>query len=222
MAPPSKGTARPRPRKTREDPGKAVGSGPAPANGSILSDREIVRGARELVAEVGVDGLTMRRLSAKLGVALGATYHHVPTKRDLLLLLAHDLYDEVIVPKKGSWDQRIKKLMLDVADVVGRYPGMASFMNANADDSMPLELSRAVTEILADAGFGQRDINAVRAALFFYVTGMSTGSFTVASTTALKGVDIRRLFEDGLDILLAGARVRLESGQRGRRGRRST
>jgi AcrR family transcriptional regulator len=199
-----------------------VGPSAAPANGSALSDREIVRGARELVAEVGVDGLTMRRLSTKLGVALGATYHHVPTKRDLLLLLAHDLYDEVVVPKKGTWDQRIKKLMVDVADMVGRYPGMAAFMNANADDSMPVELSRAVTEILANAGFGPRDINAVRAALFFYVTGMSSGSLTPASTSALRGVDIRRLFEDGLDILLAGARVRLEANQRGKRSRKTT
>jgi hypothetical protein len=38
----------------------------------------------------------------------------------------------------------------------------------------------------------------------------------------LKGVDIRRLFEDGLDILLAGARVRLEASQRGKRSRKTT
>jgi AcrR family transcriptional regulator len=219
MAARRKATGRPRRRRKQDDQATRVGPSAAPANGSALSDREIVRGARELVAEVGVDGLTMRRLSTKLGVALGATYHHVPTKRDLLLLVAHDLYGEVVVPKKGTWDQRIKKLMVDVADMVSRYPGLAAFMSANADDSMPVELRRAVTEILANAGFGRRDINAVRAALFFYLTGMSSGSVTPASTRALTSVDIHRLFEDGLDILLAGARVRLEASQRGKRSR---
>jgi AcrR family transcriptional regulator len=223
MAPRDKGTDPSRPRQLTGVSKSQAATGSVAVNGSALSDREIVRAARDLIAEVGVQGLTMRRLSAKLGVALGATYHHVPTKRDLLLLVAHDLYDEVVAPEKGTWDQRVKKLMVEVAEVVARYPGMASFMNSNADDSMPVELSRAVVQILRDAGFSRRDINAVMAALFFYVTGMSSGGLSAASSSSqLRGVDIKRLFEDGLDILLAGARVRLEEDESRRRRRRSS
>src|ERR1700722_20475670 len=101
MAPRGKGTDAGRPRQLN---GAAKKQGaPVAVDGSGLSDREIVRAARDLIAEVGVQGLSMRRLSAKLGVALGATYHHVPPKRDLLLLVAHDLYEEVHVPEKGTW-----------------------------------------------------------------------------------------------------------------------
>jgi AcrR family transcriptional regulator len=219
MAPSTKATARTRPRK-EQDRSDLPGSGAGEVGAAVLSDREIVRAARELVAEVGVDGLTMRRLSAKLGVALGATYHHVPTRRDLLLLLAHDLYDDVAVPKEGTWDYRIKKLMVDIAEIVGRYPGMAAFMNANAADSTPVELNHALIEILRKAGFSHRDVNAVMAALFFYVTGMSSGSLNATSLSTLTGADIRHLFEDGLDILLAGAKVRLEANESARPSRR--
>jgi AcrR family transcriptional regulator len=181
-----------------------------------LSEAQIVHAARQLIAEVGVDGLTMRALSAELGVALGATYHHVPNKRDLLLLVAQELYDEVVLPEKGTWDQRLKKLMVSVAEVVGRHPGMASFMNSNAADSMPVELNRRVTDLLSEAGFSSRDVHAVMGALFIYVNGVISGGFGAAPPGAMT-VDVSRIFRDGLEMLLTGARARLDEGLEARR-----
>lgn len=189
-------------------PRAAVGAAQA-VNGSSLSEGEIVHAARELVSEAGVDGLTMRALSAKLGVALGATYHHVPNKRDLLLLVAHELYDEVVLPEKGTWDQRLKKLMVSVAEVVGRHPGMASFMNSNAADSMPVELNRQVTDLLSEAGFSSRNVHAVMGALFIYVNGVISSGFGRVAPRVMT-VDVSRIFRDGLEMLLTGARARLE------------
>jgi AcrR family transcriptional regulator len=177
------------------------------AGASPLSNREIVEAARALLIEVGIGGLTMRKLSARLGVALGATYHHVPTKRDVLLLVAHDLYDEVPVPPDGHWDARVKHIMLSVGEIVARYPGLSDFMIANAADVVPVDLDRSFSQILIDAGFSPDGIDSVKSALFFYVTGMSAGGFSAAAK--FEGFDARRLFEDGLDLLLAGARARL-------------
>ena len=165
-----------------------------------------------------MDGLNMRALSAQLGVALGATYHHVPNKRDLLLLVAHDLYDEVVLPDKGPWDQRLKKLMVSVADVVGRHPGMASFMNSNAADSMPVELNRRVADLLSEAGFSSRNVHAVMGALFIYVNGVISGGFGEAASGAMTA-DVSRIFRDGLEMLLTGARARLEEDLEARRSR---
>jgi len=164
----------------------------------------------------------MRALSAQLGVALGATYHYVPNKRDLLLLVAHDLYDEVVLPDKGPWDQRLKKLMVSVAEVVGRHPGMASFMNSNAADSMPVELNRRVVDLLREAGFSSRNVHAVMGALFIYVNGVISGGFGEAASGAMKA-DVSRIFRDGLEMLLTGARARLEEdlGTRRRRTQRA-
>jgi AcrR family transcriptional regulator len=184
-----------------------------------LSDRQIVEAARQIVAESGVDGLTMRRLSARLGVTLGATYRHVPTKHALLLLVAEDLYDQIAVADRGTWSERVKQMMLDVAEVVRRHPGMASFMNVNARQSVPVKLNRVLVAILQDAGFNREGIDAVMAALFFYVTGMCASGFDPgasrrsAAARRAAVADLQDLFERGLDILLAGAEVTLEQSR---------
>jgi AcrR family transcriptional regulator len=205
-------------RRGRRDDKRLPDPAAAVEDGSGLSDRQIVQAAREIITEVGVDGLTMRALSARLGVALGATYHHVPTKRDLLLLVAHELYDEVVLPEKGVWDQRLKKLMISVAEVVGRYPGMAAFLNANAADSMPVDLHRRVFSLLQDAGFSKRNNDAIRGALFIFVNGVNSGAIKGGMPAVLSPTDVKRMFQDGLDILLAGARVILEDELKTRGG----
>ena len=48
-------------------------------------DRErVVRAALALLDEVGLDGLTLRRLAQDLGVKAPALYWHVASKADLL------------------------------------------------------------------------------------------------------------------------------------------
>jgi TetR/AcrR family transcriptional regulator, tetracycline repressor protein len=204
-------------RSTGSLPSVPMGGGDAGG----LSDRQIVQAAGEIVEEVGVNGLTMRGLSAKLGVALGATYHHVPNKRDLLLLLAHEIYDEVVLPEKGRWDQRLKQLMMSVVEVVGRYPGMAAFMNANASDSMPLDLHRRVIAVLEEAGFGPRNMEVLMGAMFIYATGIGSGAVRTDQQSPLSAEGVTRMFQDGLDLLMAGAQVRLEQELDSRRRRKT-
>ena len=45
---------------------------------------EVRRTATELLDEVGVEGLSMRALGARLGVEAMSLYHHVPNKEALL------------------------------------------------------------------------------------------------------------------------------------------
>jgi len=201
------GRRTPKGRTTTAAKGGVAGD---PGAGAALSDRAIVHAAREIIAESGVQGLTMRRLSTSLGVALGATYHHVATKHDLLVLVGRDLYGEVTaaVPT-GSWDLKLKKLMLTMSSVVARYPGMAGFMMANSAELVPTELNRVVRDILQEAGFSDRGAAAVLSALFFYVTGMNAGSLNSGQATLYSRRSLESRFEDGMDILLAGAQVRL-------------
>ena len=65
------------------------------ARRNALSEQEIVATALEIIKRAGVEGLTMRMLSDSLGVALGATYKHVPNKDELLRLVAHELYSRI-------------------------------------------------------------------------------------------------------------------------------
>jgi TetR/AcrR family tetracycline transcriptional repressor len=59
----------------------------------ISIDRDsIVRAAFALLDEVGLDGITMRALAARLSVQAPALYWHVRDKADLIVMMALDLY----------------------------------------------------------------------------------------------------------------------------------
>jgi AcrR family transcriptional regulator len=194
----------------------------APPESPPLSDVAIVRAARELIAEVGVDGLTMRRLSAKLDVALGATYHHVPTKHALVVLVAQDLYREVELPAAGDgdWADRVKAIIVSTARVIGEYPGMANYMMTHMDDMVPTELQAVMVDVLRDAGFREHSIQVVLSALYFYGTGMSANMLPIREAEAFGDADVPALFDEGLDMLLAGARLRLDADLAHRAARR--
>lgn len=197
----------------RRNPGRApTATKPslsAGGGGAALSDRRVVEAARRIIAAEGVDGLTMRRLSDDLGVTLGATYRHVPSKRDVLLLVARDLYGQAKLPAKGTWDERIKRVMIDVARIMSAHPGMATFITGAGDETLPADLHLAVVGVLQEAGFTPQGIDTVVAALFFYVHGIVASGLIHGRDGAMSQARIRRLVERGLDLLLAGAKVTL-------------
>jgi AcrR family transcriptional regulator len=181
-----------------------------------------VAAARRIILEVGVKGLTMRRLSDELGVALGATYYHVATRHDLLVLVGRSLFAEVELPgaEAGDWAARVKGAMVHVAAVVGQHDGIAAFLLANLDEVVPKELQQEMLDVLHEAGFDPHTTAVLMMALLFYVSGVSAGGQDVRSAVMLHGEDLEPLFEEGLDLLLDGARNRLNAGRRSG-GRRS-
>ncbi|MPZ64323.1 MAG: TetR family transcriptional regulator [Pseudonocardiaceae bacterium] len=59
-----------------------------------LNRDDVVQAAANLLDEVGLDGLTLRRLAARLGVCAPTLYWHVKDKRDLLDLVAEAILAE--------------------------------------------------------------------------------------------------------------------------------
>jgi AcrR family transcriptional regulator len=196
---------------------RASAETPTPPEGPKLTDVVIVQAAREIVAESGVDGLTMRDLSTKLGVALGATYHHVPTRHDLVKLVCADVYREVPTPSPdGDWAQQMKSMMLASDRAVRGYPGLSAYMMSHADDMTPVALNRAMRTVLGDAGFSAHSISVVLSALTSFGNGMAANRESLRAGAARAKVDIDQLYEDGLDMLLAGARELLSADREAR------
>ncbi len=176
-----------------------------------LSDTEIVAAARAILAQDGVEGLTMRRLSTELQVALGATYHHVRTKHDLLLMVAHELFDEAAArPMTGTtWEDKLVSAMRETADRLGQYPGFGSFVLANVTAVFPTDQYVRINTILREeGGLSEEDALTTVTAMFFYVGGMIASGFAHPSTPPGVPEDIRERFEAGLRLLLEGARSR--------------
>jgi AcrR family transcriptional regulator len=170
-----------------------------------LTEREVVTTALAIVAEVGVAGLTMRQLSDRLGVALGATYKYVPNKSALLALVAHELFTQIEhdVPEDEEWSGRVRALFMRIYDTFRDYPGLADQVAYQPPSADLPQLGTTLVKLLADEGFTPEAIDDLLSALFLYTTGALLTAARPSSPSSAA------TFGAGLDLLLAGARNQL-------------
>lgn len=77
----------------------------------LLRKANVVEGALAVLDDEGLDGLTMRRLGAALGVQAGALYRHFPSKEALLDAMAERLVAGLAEPAlDGPWDAQLTAL----------------------------------------------------------------------------------------------------------------
>lgn len=192
----------------------------APLTGRVsLSIEAIVDTACELIAESHTDQLTMRKLSERLGVALGATYHHVPNRDALLVLVADRINRQVVVGPTNprAWQATLRTMMIDYAAAYSAYPGMATFCLTNLRATGPVDTRDQVLEMLAAAGFARDSAIDVLAALFFYANGATATDIFRREQPGFSPALMWRRFEQGLELLLQGAAVQLRADKRARR-----
>jgi TetR/AcrR family transcriptional regulator, tetracycline repressor protein len=175
-----------------------------------LTPEEIVAAADEIMSEVGVAGLTIKQLSTKLGVSMGAMYHHVASKDAVIGMVAQGIYARIECPgpEIGNWVTRCRTLMLDFYGEMRRYPGLTAYAMAHLDGSGPTGIAADLHELLLDAGFSAERANAAITTLFFYGSGalLSEPILTAASPNAVQS----QYFATGLDHVLTGIRADLE------------
>lgn len=71
-----------------------------------LTHDHIVRAAIEIADEAGVEGLSMRRVAARVGSGTMSLYRYVSTKEELIDLMVDEVVAEVIPPDAPSGDWR--------------------------------------------------------------------------------------------------------------------
>jgi TetR/AcrR family transcriptional regulator, tetracycline repressor protein len=183
----------------------------------------ITDAALRLLRRDGIDALTMRSLADELGVRASTLYHHVRSKGQLLDLLgaqafrslprAHGGYDQV-----GDLAARLAVLHEDVARLRAFYrdhPGLARAIVHQGDmGDVPHDHTageRRAPELDALVRLGIPEDRALRFVL-------AVARWTMAALSAEPGAAGRpleeldradALFDDGLDLLLAGLATRL-------------
>jgi AcrR family transcriptional regulator len=166
-----------------------------------LSADIIVEAAKGLLAEHGVDGLTMRALSDRLGVALGATYRHVPNKHALLRLVARSLYADIShVEAERDPLTRVKAVMLEVRRIFARYPGMAAYVSAHLSDFESPEVTTLLVETLVESGLRANEAEVLVLDLVLFTAGD-----LLVKVDPHVGAYADTAYEHGIDLFLAGA-----------------
>jgi AcrR family transcriptional regulator len=146
-----------------------------------LTRERVVAEALAVIAQDGVQALTMRSLAARLGVVPGALYHHVRNKQQLQDLVLDNVLAEVQVDLDPSlpWTEQLKLLAQQLRQVLEDHPGVAGILKTR-DPLGPhsLALAEAVLSPLQAAGFGDR-----QAGLAFFLLVDYTIGFAVSSTS---------------------------------------
>jgi TetR/AcrR family tetracycline transcriptional repressor len=196
-----------------------------PGAGRPLDVAEILRVARKLVAEHGLDALSMRSLTRELGVSHMATYHHVGNKEDLVALIVDDVLQQIEVPgpDEGTWEERLRELNHRSFLAMGSCPGIDQAVFDTRPTRQGWRLIDAYVGILLDAGFSERQATLGFSLIHSYGMGRSGierelrnssgGGETPGESTALQRIQPvwatlhRPDFRDfSIDVIIAGLR----------------
>ena len=91
-------------------------------------DRDrVVRAALELLDEVGLEGLSMRRLADRLGVQAASVYWHLRDKEELLDLVFDRVIGEVEVPEPdpSRWREQLAEVAHEMRRVTNSHRDIA-------------------------------------------------------------------------------------------------
>jgi AcrR family transcriptional regulator len=147
-----------------------------------LTRERVVTEALAVIAEDGVQALTMRSLAARLGVVPAAVYRHVRNKQQLQDLLLDGVLAEIVFELDPSlnWSEQLKVLAHRLRRVLEAHPGVAGILKTR-DPLGPhsLALAEAFLEPLQAAGFRDRE-----AGLAFFLLVDYTIGFAVSGTPA--------------------------------------
>ncbi|MFF4425114.1 TetR/AcrR family transcriptional regulator [Streptomyces sp. NPDC001549] len=150
-------------------------STPARGRPARLDRDRTVDTALELLDEVGLDALTMRRLADAMDVQAGALYRYFATKDDLLTAMAERMLAGLAATRTdGDWSERLAALGRAMRTaLLARRDGARVYAGTHATGPHTLGFAEVVVGVLRSAGFGEED--AARAL-------MAVAHFTIGHT----------------------------------------
>jgi AcrR family transcriptional regulator len=199
-------------------------------------DRErIVRRALDLLDEVGLDGLTLRRLAGDLGVQAAALYWHVPNKAALLDEMATTMLRDLIAQADDElralhgepWQDCVRLSAERFrAALLSRRDGARVFSGTYVTDERLAGWIELPLTILVDAGFDPADAVRAWGTLLAYIQGFvveeqsaavragaagagGEGSEGGGSGGRRPGDDAEERFAFGVDVVVRGLESRL-------------
>lgn len=140
------------------------------------SREEIVKAALQLLDEEGLQGLSMRKLGAKLSAGATSLYWYVANKDELLELVYDEGWGAMMVPdpEEVGWREAASVLAHSMRQVMLGHPWMADLLGRlPALGPNALHVADRMIAMFKLAGFRGQDIDYACATLTAYVYGMT-------------------------------------------------
>lgn len=140
-----------------------------------LSRVRILHTAIAIADAEGLAMLSMRRVATGLGVATMSLYRHVPSKDELLLLMADAVFGEDSFPKQRppGWRERLEIGARLMWTVFRRHPWAAEVLSMTRPQVLPNLINYAEWSLgtLREVGFSLDDIMHTHLTLFGHIRG---------------------------------------------------
>lgn len=137
-----------------------------------LTRSDILDAAMPLLAEHGVDGLTVKSVADALGISSPAIYHYVSNRDELLDRLCERVAAEVNsnvareLDDGVAWDDGVVGVLLEMDRTFARYPGVAArVLPTHRKSRAEAESTETVRRFLVRGGFDEPAADALLVAL---------------------------------------------------------
>jgi len=188
--------------ESRRTPGQRAG----------LTRADVLVAARRLLAERGLDALTMRALARALDVAPNTLYSHVASKAALIDDVLDDVLAEVEVPDPAAEDPTVglRALMVSTYDVLLAHSDLVPLYLARqgARGRNAQRLGDLMLRQLAGAGVRGAEAREAQRVLIVFTIGFAAFAthppIDADAGALVPGDELRGNFESGLRWLLAG------------------
>src|SRR3569832_229866 len=119
---------------------------------------DVIHTAIQLLQEVGLDGLTLRRLATELGISAPTLYWHVKDKRELLDLMSEAMVREARekmppFPQGLPWDEKIAEGMRRQYEAIIAWRDGARVVAGNRPTEAALPQIERFLGMWVEAGF---------------------------------------------------------------------
>ncbi|WP_042703315.1 TetR/AcrR family transcriptional regulator C-terminal domain-containing protein [Azospirillum sp. B506] len=160
--------------------------------------QDIIDAAMALLDEVGVDGLTMRRLAGALRIQAPSLYWHFASKQALLDAMANALLAEMVLPPDGDmpWDEWLRAVATDFRHALkSRRDGARVFAGTFPAMDNVLRISDRIIATLRAAGADERVAVRTLFTLQYFVLGFTIEEQATMPSTGGhgEGVDLVRV-----------------------------
>jgi AcrR family transcriptional regulator len=156
---------------------------------------QLVRAAIDLADEGGIESLSMRKLSQRLGGAPMSLYNHVSNKDDLLDGMIDLLFSRIELPADEHWTTTMRQRAISIRSVMTRHPWAIGLMESRKTPGpATLRHHDAVIGCLRNAGFSIQLAAHAFAALDSYIYGFALQERSLAFGTPEETSDLARTF----------------------------
>jgi TetR/AcrR family tetracycline transcriptional repressor len=141
-------------------------------------DRErVIKAAIDLLEEVGLEGLSLRRLARELGVQAPALYWHFKNKQELLDQLAETIAAQTqstAPPAPGEpWDAWLAARARELRAALNRHRDGAMLASSTRPQAVQMGNIERQLRVLTGAGLGPADAMTAMIAIGNYVSGFT-------------------------------------------------